>query len=64
MGQYDDIWYDISESIQKLGLEGEFETELENLKFIPKYRYAGTRDKWDAAYQIVIEKYKKKGHVK
>ena len=55
MGHYEDIFWEITESINKKGLRKEFDAQLEKMKHQDKHRYKETRDKWDYAYQKVIK---------
>jgi len=54
MGTYEDIYYEITESIDKLGLRKEFDDQLEKMRSQEKHRYKETRDRWDYAYNKVI----------
>ena len=55
MGHYEDIFWEITESINKKGLRKEFDAQLEKMKHQDKHRYKEIRDKWDYAYQKVIK---------
>ena len=39
MGQYEDLYYDISESIDKKGLRKEFQAQLEKMRNQDKHKY-------------------------
>ena len=64
MGQYEDIFYEITESINNLGLKKEFDAQLEKMRNQDKHRYKEVRDRWDYAYQKVIRKYENKRNQK
>ena len=64
MGHYEDIFYQITESINNLGLRKQFDDQLEKMRYQDKHRYKETRDKWDYAYNKVIKKYENKRNKK
>ena len=64
MGQYEDIFYEITESINNLGLKKEFDAQLEKMRHQDKHRYKEVRDRWDYAYQKVIRNYENKRNQK
>ena len=64
MGHYEDIFYQITESINNLGLRKQFDDQLEKMRHQDKHRYKETRDRWDYAYNKVIKKYENKRNKK
>ena len=57
---YEDLYYEIHEQMEKLGLKKKFDKELEKLRKDPKWEYREVRDRWEAARITVITKYNKK----
>ena len=57
---YEDLYYEIHEQMEKLGLHSKFSKELEKLRNDPKWEYKEVRDRWEEARTIVIKKYNKK----
>ena len=64
MGHYEDLFYEITESLNNLGLRQQFDDQLEKMRHQDKHRYKETRDKWDYAYNKVIKKYENKRNKK
>ena len=60
MGHYEDLWYDITESINSKGLKKEFDAQLEKMSHQDKHKYKDTRDRWTYAHNKVIKLYDKK----
>jgi hypothetical protein len=57
MGHWEDLFWEITESINKKGLRKEFDDQLEKMSYQDKHQYKDTRDKWEYAHQKVIKKY-------
>ena len=55
MGHWEDIFWEITESINKKGLKKEFDAQLEKMSHQNKHRYKETRDKWQYAHDKVIK---------
>ena len=55
MGHYEDLFWEITESINKKGLRKEFDAQLNKMSTQDKHRYKETRDKWQYAYEKVIK---------
>ena len=55
MGHYEDLFWEITESINKKGLREEFDTQLNKMRTQDKHRYKDTSDKWAHAYEKVIK---------
>ena len=64
MGHYEDLFYEITESLNNLGLRKQFDDQLEKMRYQDKHRYKETREKWDYAYNKVIKKYENKRNKK
>ena len=63
MGHWEDLYYEIKESIDKHGLKKEFEEQLKKMSSQDKHKYKDTRDRWNYAKIKVIEnKEKEKGN--
>ena len=60
MGHYEDFWYEMTESIDKLGLKKEFDAQLNKMRHQDKHRYKESRDRWQYAYNKVTKLSKKK----
>jgi|TARA_B100001778_G_scaffold304896_1_gene283181 hypothetical protein len=54
MGTYEDLFYDITESIDSKGLRKEFDAQLDKMRRQDKHKYKDTRDRWSYAYDKVI----------
>ena len=59
MGHWEDIFYEITESIKEKGLRKEFDAQLEKMSHQDKHKYKEVRDRWEYAHQKVIEKWEK-----
>jgi len=57
MGHWEDVFWEVSESINKKGLKKEFDAQLEKMSYQDKHRYKETRDKWKYAHDKVIKKH-------
>ena len=57
MGHYEDFWYEMTESINKLGLKKEFNAQLDKMRYQDKHRYKDSRGRWDYAYHKVTKLY-------
>ena len=55
MGHYEDLFWEITESINKKGLKKEFDAQLEKMRYQDKHRYKETRDKWRYAHDKVVK---------
>ena len=60
MGHYEDLFYEITESINEKGLRKEFDAQLEKMSMQDKHRYKDTRDRWTCAHNKVLKLYDKK----
>jgi len=60
MGHYEDLWYDIHTSLEKYGLQREFDAQLEKMNNQDKHRYKDSRSRWSYAHEKVIKQYNKK----
>lgn len=60
MGHYEDLFYEITESINEKGLRKEFDAQLEKMSMQDKHRYKDTRDRWTYAHNKVLKLYDKK----
>jgi len=59
MGMYEDLFYEITESIESKGLKNEFDAQLKKMRSQDKHKYKEVRDKWSYAYEKVIKQYDK-----
>ena len=60
MGHYEDFWWEITESIDKLGLKKEFDAQLNKMRSQDKHKYKESRARWEYAYNKVLKLSKKK----
>tara|TARA_R100001594_G_scaffold22856_1_gene44395 strand:+ start:478 stop:672 length:195 start_codon:yes stop_codon:yes gene_type:complete len=56
MGHWEDMFYEITESINEKGLKKEFEAQLEKMRHQDKHKYRETRDRWRYAHDKVLKK--------
>tara|TARA_Y100000389_G_scaffold198237_1_gene234360 strand:- start:1005 stop:1193 length:189 start_codon:yes stop_codon:yes gene_type:complete len=59
MGTYEDLFYEITEEVEKLGLRKEFDKKLKALRNDDKYKYSEIRDRWQIALNEIKEEHKK-----
>ena len=60
MGHYEDFWWEITESIDKLGLKKEFDAQLNKMRSQDKHKYKESRARWEYAYNKVTKLSNKK----
>ena len=60
MGHYEDLFYEITESIMTKGLQKEFDAQLNKMSMRDKHKYKDTRDRWSYAHEKVTRLYNKK----
>tara|TARA_R110001632_G_scaffold85794_1_gene187992 strand:- start:1184 stop:1369 length:186 start_codon:yes stop_codon:yes gene_type:complete len=60
MGHYEDLWYEITESIASKGLKKEFDAQLKKMGAQSKHKYTDTRGRWEYAHGKVVEEWKLK----
>ena len=53
MGHYEDLFWEITESVNRMGIRKEFDAQLEKMRSQDKHKYKDTKDRWDYAYQKV-----------
>ena len=53
MGHYEDLWWEITESINSKGLKKEFDAQLKKMNQQDKHKYMESRDRWSYAYTKV-----------
>ena len=53
MGSYEDFWWETSQSIKDLGLQKQFDAQLNKMSGQDKHRYKDTRSRWEYAYNKV-----------
>jgi len=59
MGHYEDLWYEITKSIEKEGLKKEFDKQLKKMNTQDKHQYKDSKARWAYAYDKVISNNKK-----
>tara|TARA_R100000908_G_scaffold64518_2_gene48782 strand:- start:2258 stop:2455 length:198 start_codon:yes stop_codon:yes gene_type:complete len=59
MGHWEDLWYEIHDSIEREGLTKEFEEQLKKMTNQDKHKHLDTRDKWSYACTKVINNKRK-----
>ncbi len=57
MGHYEDLWYDIHESLEKHGLKNEFNKQLKKMDTQDKHRYRDSRSRWSYAHDKVLKQH-------
>jgi hypothetical protein len=60
MGHYEDLFWEISDDINKKGLKKEFDAQLSKMRHQDKHRYRDTRDRWSYAHNKVTKLFSKK----
>ncbi len=60
MGHYEDLFWEITESLETKGLRDEFDAQLQKMNYQDKHRSKDIRDRWQYAYNKVTELYQKK----
>jgi|TARA_R100000664_G_C2758676_1_gene147781 hypothetical protein len=63
MGHYEDFWYNIHDSLDKMNLREEFDKQLKKMDNQDKHRYKDTRDRWSYAHDKVVKRATKKEKV-
>lgn len=58
MGHYEDLWYEITESIASKGLKKQFDKQLKKMNHQDKHKYRDTRARWEYAHTKVVEEWK------
>lgn len=58
MGHYEDLWYEITESISSKGLKKEFDAQLEKMNYQHKHKYKESRERWEYAHNKVTTLHK------
>lgn len=59
MGSWEDVYYEVNEEVEKLGLKKEFDQKLKDLRNDDKYKYVEIRDRWQIALNQIKEENKK-----
>jgi len=60
MGHYEDLFYEITESVNRMGMKQEFNAQLEKMRSQDKHKYKEVRDRWSYAYKKIEQLYQKK----
>lgn len=55
MGNYDDLYYEISVKLNELNLKKEFDNQLTKMNYQEKHRYKPFRDKYEYAFARVTK---------
>ena len=55
MGHYEDFWWEITESIDKLGLKKEFDAQLNKMRSQDKHKYKTACESWEYALRRIQE---------
>ena len=55
MGQYEDVFYEIHEDINRKGLRQEFDAQLKKMRHQDKHKYLEPRDRWKYAHAKVVK---------
>ena len=60
MGHWEDVFWEVTKSIQEKGLQKEFDAQLEKMNGQSKHQYKDTRDRWSYAHNKVTKLFSKK----
>ena len=60
MGHWEDLWYEIHDSIEREGLRKEFNAQLKKMNQQDKHKHKDTRERWNYAKMKVITNKEKK----
>ncbi len=60
MGHYEDLFYEITESVNRMGMKKEFNAQLEKMRSQDEHKYKEVRDRWSIAHQKIEQLYQKK----
>jgi len=60
MGHYEDFWYEITESVNSMGMKKEFQSQLDKMRSQEHHRYKEVRDRWSYAHNKIEKLYRKK----
>ena len=55
MGHYEDIFYEITDDINRKGLRKEFDAQLTKMRHQEKHKFLETRDRWKYAHAKVVK---------
>ena len=59
MGHWEDFWWETHKQLDELGLEKEFNVQLEKMRSQEKHQYKDSRERWRYALDKVIKGYRK-----
>tara|TARA_R110000824_G_scaffold351172_1_gene538156 strand:+ start:153 stop:335 length:183 start_codon:yes stop_codon:yes gene_type:complete len=54
MGHYEDLWYEITKSINENGLKKEFNNQLKKMNHQDEHKYKDSRTRWEYAHNKVL----------
>ena len=60
MGHWEDIFWEVTKSIQEKGLQKEFDAQLEKMKHQDKHKYKEIRERFQYAHDKVTKLFSKK----
>lgn len=55
MGYQEDCYVKIYKSIRELGIEEKFYLQIDKMKHQPKHKYKTTYEKWNYAYDKILQ---------
>lgn len=58
MGQYEDLFYEIYDEVNSSNLTEEFNTQIYKMEFQDKHRHKSVKEKWEYAFNKIIEQKK------
>ena len=64
MGHWEDLHYEIHDSLDKLGLRKQFDAQLKKMQHQEKHEYKDARERWTYAYDKVVSLHKKNQSIK
>ena len=54
MGHYEDFFVEMTQSLDEKGLRGQFDSQLEKMRYQEKHQSKDIRDKWRYAFEKII----------
>ena len=60
MGHYEDLFYEIHQTLTKYGLQEEYNSQIEKMQHQDKHEYKDARERMRYACDKVVSKYHKK----
>jgi|TARA_R100001163_G_C5056312_1_gene192730 hypothetical protein len=58
MGNYEDLFWEITAELKELGLRKEFDAQLKKMRAQDKHKYKEVRERWEYAFNKVKQLHK------